>query len=487
MKRFFHALRDVVLGVRVGRDHPVAKYKVELERASERNRIQRERQLHSLEFQAKQDEQNTRNKRERLLRRIKAARKHSGEVLKRAESELEEKHSLRVVARRERERSEERFEAWHAALGRPPYKMEHRSMIDRLRFKLEPMQGSEGGLASMASTIDTETLSPRWRRAISIGAGVVGVLVIPFDIVYSLPGFEVLLEDPFFARMAAILLGIILFSLGSTLSYLITRVRSRHLLEDGKIGSSYSGLYAVLIVLVTLLSLTTIYGATTVRSIVPEANTLLAEQRMLSTRISSLEQRNRGGRTVEDRAEEISLLREQAGSIREQLSELRHVTYPVVSADAVIAFSFYFFAVVSVMVSKVSRHDPVFEYQLAAQSYSAALNTEVRIVNGISSGRAKAEAIIADLDVNIEDQEQELKDEVGPSKKIEAQIQDMKFAMQAAEADDSARIKREALTYAKSLKFLTWNPKALREWEEIFDHEDDTDHDLHNQPLTNAA
>jgi len=360
-------------------------------------------------------------------------------------------------------------------------------MIDRLRFKLEPMKGAEGGLASMASTIDTENMSPKWRRVISFGAGILGLLVIPFDIVYSLPGFEVLLDDPFFARMAAILLGIILFSLGSTLAYLIMRVRSRHLREDGTIGSSYSKMYAILLFLVTFLSLTTIYGATTVRSIVPDANTLLADEAALTTRISSLEERNRAGTTLESRNAEITLLRRQATRVRDELAELRHVTKPVASADAVIAFSFYFFAILSVMVAKVSRHDPVFEYELAAQSYSLALRTEVHIANGVSAGRARAEAIIADLDVEIEDQEKELENKIGPSEKIEAKIQDMKLEMKAAEADDDARIKREALAYAKSLKFLTWNPEALREWETLFETDSVAASSSKEEPLTTAA
>jgi hypothetical protein len=34
---------------------------------------------------------------------------------------------------------------------------------------------------------------------------------------------------------------------------------------------------------------------------------------------------------------------------------------------------------------------------------------------------------------------------------------------------------------------LTWNPEALREWEEIFDKEDDAHHKPDEEPLTNAA
>ena len=115
------------------------------------------------------------------------------------------------------------------------------------------------------------------------------------------------------------------------------------------------------------------------------------------------------------------------------------------------------------------------------------MKTEVQIANGVSDGRARAEAIIAKLDVEIENKEQELEDEVGPTEKIEAEIQDMKFAMEAAEAGDAARIKREALTYAKSLKLLTRNPEALREWENIFENKYEGAVDPDEEPLAAVA
>ena len=254
MKRFFHALRDVLLGLRAGADQPVSKYKIELEEDFAKKRIERERKLHSLEFKAVQSEKATKRQRQRNLDRINSVREHSESVLDKQKKELESKNSLLSVARRERERAETRFEEWQNALGRPPFWSAHRSLIDRMRFKFEPQSGEGNGLAAMNSTIDTEAFGGFWRRTFALASGFLGFLVIPFDIYYSLPGFEMILEDRRYAGVAALLLGIILAAVGSTSALLLTLMTTRRL-KDGHITTKTHLTYLVLFLITTFIGM----------------------------------------------------------------------------------------------------------------------------------------------------------------------------------------------------------------------------------------
>ncbi|MCJ8239279.1 hypothetical protein [Peteryoungia algae] len=467
MKRFWHAVRDVVVGLKVDEDSPVAKYKVELEHASERLKKDRERELHLLEFKAKNFIAARQTAVERTVRRLKAAHSHSTAVVERVEKELEEKYSLKTVARAEREKAQAQFEKWQKAVGRPPYRTEHRSLIDRLRLTLEPLPSSDGGITSMASTIDTNGSPPRTRSFISIAAGIIGLVVIPMDVIYALPGFRVILEDPFFAQIAAVILGLMLIFLGGTLAYLIPRAYSHSVDDAGNIAGKFNKVPLALFIVIAMLGLATIYGATTIRSIVPEANAALAEQSSINMEVSSLRSRPLGSTTLEDRREEIVRLEGANSGLVDRMAELRVVNTPRLSADALIAMCFYALGVLSVMISRSAHRDPVFEYELAALSYGGALGAEVEIANSIQSGRAKAEALLAELNVNIEDQEKELGD-VQLDEARKASIEDKKLEIEALEADDRAKIKRETLEYAKYLRLLTRSPRPLREWEELY-------------------
>jgi hypothetical protein len=109
LKRYFHALRDVLLGLRAGDDQPIHKYKIELEEHFAKKRIERDRKLHALEFKATQSEKSTKQQRKRNLDRINAIREHSEVVLEKQKRKIEEHHSLLSLARRERARAEDRF------------------------------------------------------------------------------------------------------------------------------------------------------------------------------------------------------------------------------------------------------------------------------------------------------------------------------------------------------------------------------------------
>lgn len=461
-------MRDVLLGLRAGADQPVSKYKIELEEHFAKKRIERERKLHSLEFKANQSEKATKRQRQRNLDRINAVREHSEAVLEKQKKELDSKHSLLSVARRERERAEKRFDEWQEALGRPPFWSAHRSLIDRMRFKFEPQTGEGNGLSAMTSTIDTEAFGSVGRRFMAIVSGVLGFLVIPFDIYYSLPGFEMILEDRRYAGVAALLLGIILAAVGSTSALLLTLMTTRRL-KDGVITTKFHSTYLVLFVLSMFIGLCVVYGGTTVRSIVPEVNSLEVEKQTIGTLISQIEQGGFANQSLEQRTAELERLNLEDDRLEAEISELKTVQFPRLTADALIAFCFYSFAILSILVSRIAGRDPVFEYELATRAWVSSVHNEIRLNNAISRGTSQADAIIASLKLNAQEAAAELEDEAGPSELTEAAVKEQKFVNEAEEAEEVERIKREALRYTKSFRFLTRNRAVIDEWTAIFE------------------
>lgn len=468
MKRFFHALRDVLFGLRAGEDQPVSKYKIELEEDFAKKRIERERKLHLLEFKAIQSEKETKRRRQRNLDRVNSVREHSESVLSKQKKELESKNSLLSVARRERERAETRFEEWQNALGRPPFWSAHRSLVDRMRFKLEPQSGEGNGLAAMNSSINTEGFGGFWRRTLAIGSGILGFLLIPLDIYYSLPGFEMILEDRRYAIVAALLLGIILAAVGSTSALLLTLMTTRKL-KDGKITKKIHATYLVLLLTTGFVGACVVYGGTTVRSIVPEVNSVEAKQRTVGTLIDQIEQGGFANLGLERRSAELARLSAEAERLEKEESSLKSIQITRLTADALIAFCFYSFAIISILVSKIAGRDPIFEYELATRAWVSSVHNEIRLTNAISHGTSKADAIIASLKLGAQEAGAELGDKAGPSELTQAAVKEQEFINKAEEAEEVERIKREALRYTKSFRFLTRNRAVLDEWAKIFD------------------
>lgn len=467
MTPFWHAFRDVLIGLRAGEDAPVSKYKVELEHASDRSKEERKRELHLLEFRARNIVSAQKRVVERTLRRLQAAHDHSVKVIERVEKELNENYSVNTVAKKEREKAEIQFERWRKAVGRPPYRMGHHSLVDRLRLTLEPVPNSDGGITSMASTIDTNGSSPRVRHLVSVVTKLFGIVVIPLDTLYAIPGFEVLLDNSFIAYISAVILGFIFIFLGTVLAHLAPRAYSHSLNEEGQIVGTFKKLPTTLFVIAIIVSITTVYAATTIRSIVPEASVELTNIDEFVTEIESLEQRIQTLENPEFELVKIVALRKDLTLAEDEINSLRKSVLPRFTADALIALCFYSLGILSVMISKLAEYDPVFEYELAALAYGSALHTEVEIANSINSGRARADALLATLNVNIEDQEKSMED-VQLDEARKASIEDKNIEISALEADDRAKIKRETLAYAKYFRLLTRNEESIREWERIY-------------------
>lgn len=301
----------------------------------------------------------------------------------------------------------------------------------------------------------------------ALASGVLGFLVIPFDIYYSLPGFEIILEDRRYASVAALLLGIILVAVGSTSALLLMLMTTRRL-KDGKITSSFHITYLVLFLFSVFIGLCVIYGGTTVRSIIPEVNRLQVQRQTLGTRIGQIEQGGFANLGIERRAEELVRLILDDKRLEREIQDLKIVQYPRLTADALIAFCFYSFAILSIMVSRIVRRDPVFEYELATRAWVGAVHNEIRLTDAIEKGTSAADAIIAGLKLRAQEAEAELDDEAGPSEYTQAAVKEQKFINDAEEAEELERIKREALKYAKAFRFLTRNREVLDEWRQIF-------------------
>lgn len=467
-RNFWCALRDRALGLRPGRDAPVAKYRLELERYSESRRI-------ALQLRAEQGRRAYERERARAIRmgkralfRLEKRRDNFEALIEKKRQQFDREHALLTQAKLEFDRADQDFQEWRTAVGRPPFSTRQESLFDQLRFRFQPKEGGPNGVADITAALDWRTvLGSIPRRAGSMILGLLGLIVIPLDIAYAYPGFRAVLGEETYALIGATLLGLVLFTIGTVLATLYTRMRTRRCAE-GDVKRGWNASAAVLFAVTALIGLMAVYAGATIRSVVPEAANLEARAADITGEIDFVLGTSARQMSAEDREREIADLEERELALQNDLAALRTTLIPRPTADAVLAFCFYGFAVLSLMISRITSIDPVFEYHLAAMHRRGAQRALLTLENAVENGMNEGAATISALDAEIVNARRDVEEADG-SDDTQERMADAEREIEMLEIGAADQVRRDALAYAKWLRFLTRDPEAMREWERLFD------------------
>ncbi|MGH1458422.1 MAG: hypothetical protein ACRBBT_05920 [Paracoccaceae bacterium] len=467
---FWHALRDVMIGFRGGEDGAVSKYVVEIQedgvsrRKTEEANLRAQEKIAQIQVKIKKEDLG------RSISELKARKDKSEEIYRRTQKRMEGKFAPLNMLEEEFESAEAEFNQWKVAVGRPPFRADFQSMSDRIRYRYEPEMDEGGGVREFVSGVDFSQWANKRRRFVSSISGILGYFFIPLDILYALPGFQVVLSDRGYAIAAALLLGFLLYGLGEAIAYAFERVSTEKVIE-GEIRKTLNWTYVSLLGLVAAMAISVIYGATTIRSVVPEANISLIEQRQIESALSRLETSPLLESNPEEFGAAVDELNQRLKNNAETQAGIRLVALPHMSADALIAFTFYAFSIVSIAIKRVANRDPVFEYHLAAlhryKSHSQFLMAKI----SQASGEAKFDSIMADLEMRIQNDESVLASGVSPNEAIQTEAEMIRARIEANESFIALKIKQDALTYAKWLKFWTRRNSSIEEWSQIYSGE----------------
>lgn len=501
MNCFFCAVRDVVLGIGV-EDSPVEKYSKELdvgynskltnfdntikELETKVNKLSGERSK-LIEFKKKMKAKDRRNAEKVNQRNITLWEKK----IKKLKSKLSENDGVFADKIRELEKSQKKYEQWNDALGRPPYSENYKGVADTIRLspgfevdhnepKNKKSEQPEEHRKSLREILGSGIKSVfNWVKNFIFA--VLAVSMVPLDVIYTQPGFHILLRDSNLAYFGSFLYILLLVALGKALRVLYRFSINRKLIENPETDDTSKYIikplinywYLSLFGIVVVISCAAIYGGVAIRSYVPEVSPIMQDVKGLEQqliRLGNSQQSNTSERSVEEIRDKLLLAQEKIDSISGRL-------YPNLSSDAVIAFVLYTIIIVGALLQGLSKVDPIFEYHLATEKFIIDKEVVNRGKESIENQVDLLEIYIekARLDNEINDESEEdifdfdrdivLIDEKVSQKELD--ISHLNNQKEAFIVEYKKEVSLKMLTYAKILSFLKRNWTPVKEWEEM--------------------
>ncbi len=198
---FFYALRDRLHGT--WRDGlAVSRFQVELATGVSAE----EAKLHKKKEYLGKKIERAKAKKDVLIGRTRRQQQHAKEVDLRAKQEVLElererlqrfkdrmnaNHSSLNSARAELARTEANFVRWREAVGRPPFAEQYFGVVETLRRQRED---NSGGGPDNDEAVDGVEKSV-WQRLLPYLFGILAAALLPLDILYTQPGFFLILEN----------------------------------------------------------------------------------------------------------------------------------------------------------------------------------------------------------------------------------------------------------------------------------------------------
>lgn len=302
-------------------------------------------------------------------------------------------------------------------------------------------------------------------------ASILGYIVVPFDVYYAYPGFQAILNEPKYATVAAFLFGLILLSIGTLLAALTQQLFNR---KPESIRPTFKAVIpsrALLLFIVLALGLATVFAGATIRSIVPESQHISQRRVEIQLRIQQIQQfdvnESTTGVDLAQRQADLEYLAIEDKQLSDDAKILSMVLSPVLTADAILAFCFYLFALVSVFCSRILSTDPVFEYHIASLSRESAQRALLFYESKIEEGIGMADRIVTTLNGEIAELEADKLEEIDRS--ADEQAEEERIEVEAHEKQYYADLRYRCLRYAKYLSLLRRDKNIIRQWEEYFD------------------
>ena len=493
---FFCALRDRLHGT--WRDGlAVSRFQVELATGVS---AQAAKLLKKKEYFAKKIDR-AKAKKDVLINRTRRQQEHAKKVDLRAKKELLEQererlkrfkdrmsadHSSINSARAELGRTEANFVRWREAVGRPPFAEQYLGVVETLRRQ---RQDSSGNGSDNDESVDGVEQS-FWQRLLPYFFGILTAALVPLDILYTQPGFFLLLENQYLSYAAAALYIFILVIIGRTIRVLYRYSISRRLIEvkqsdevqDNKdeLASTRNPVLLAMLVLTVVIGFSAVYAGTTVRSLVPTLSAInkqIDALQLEETVVANQQFRSQiGAEEAKARVEEINDSRQEQV---ERFNEAALRLYPIPSADALIAFVFYTVVIIGTLTTGLAKTDPIFEYFLAYREYVVAKRGVIYLESVIDNRIEQLELEVKESEVAISAVESlEISEEsILDDRRVvdqENTIQELEDRLTAVDADIESHsitsrefIKVRSLKYARYLSWLTRSKQPLEEWEKL--------------------